>query len=118
MALLEGISFIAGTTVELKRPVIAGTTEFNEQLSDYESEMVSNVLVAPSSTSDLEAARPNGAKIALTFHFPKTYTQSLKDCLLVYEGREYKVIGDPQAYMQENTPSIWNRAATAEVVDG
>lgn len=54
----------------------------------------------------------------MTFHFPKTYTASLRDCQIRYGGREYPVIGDPQPYLDANCPGEWNRAVECGVCDG
>lgn len=72
---------------------------------------VGGLLVSPGGTDDLEAARPDGAEIALTVHFPKTWTASLRDCEIEldapYDGERWRVIGEPKPYMDANTPGDW-----------
>ena len=77
------------------------------------TETVDDVLIVPGGTSDLEAARPNGVSVSYTLHFPKTYTGSLEGCSVTLPapyGGTYAVIGDPQPFMDANTPTRWNRA--------
>lgn len=77
------------------------------------------VLVAPGSTADLDASRPNGAQVALTLHFPKTWSGvSLKGAHVTVRGRRYRVVGDPQPYTAANTPGRFNMPVEVEAVDG
>ena len=76
------------------------------------------VLVCPGATSDLDETRPYGVTVAYTLHFPKTYTQPLKDCLIDVRGVEYKVIGDPKPYTPENTPGAFNLTVEVTRTDG
>lgn len=99
---------IEGTTDRLGNPVITWT----------EPVSVDNVLIAPASTDDMEAARVNGYTLALTLHFPKTWTASLQGCRITVGGEVYRVVGDPHPYMDENTPTDWNRPVNVERADG
>lgn len=81
-------------------------------------ETVEGVLVTPGATSDLDATRPAGTVVAMTFHFPRGYGKPLKGCIVEYAGEEYRVIGDPQPYMEEGVPGPWTMAAEVERADG
>ncbi len=86
-------------------------------------ETVADVLIQSPTTADLEAARPLGASLAFTLHFPATYGASLRGCKVVlpepYAGT-YKVVGDPKP--DPNAPmrfaNRWNRAVHVEYADG
>jgi len=82
---------------------------------------VDGLLVAPGSTEDLEASRPDGVTVDLTVHFPKTWTASLRGCEIElqapYAGR-YRVIGDPHPYMDGNTPTTWHMPVEVVRADG
>lgn len=71
---------------------------------------VSGVLVAPGSTDDLDASRPDGVTVSLTLHFPKTFEGDLRGCEIKlpepWAGR-YRVVGEPMPYMSENTPGAF-----------
>ena len=110
---------IRGETVIVVHKVKAGMDAFHVPTYTFETETVPNVLVSPASTDDLEAiARPEGDTVALALHFPKTYTASLRGSLVEVRGRRYEIQGDPQSYMDENTPGAWNRPVTATLVEG
>lgn len=113
---------IRGMAVDVLRPVAGATDRFGLPTETYATpETVDDVLVAPGAAADMEAARPDGVVVALTLHFPKGYTSSLRGCKVVvgapYSGT-YRVIGDPQPYMDENTPTRWNRPVEVEAADG
>ena len=113
------MQLISGCAVEvLRRSTGAVDVHGNEVPSEWVSEPVANVLPQPGAKSDLEASRPNGVTVSMTFHFPKTYSASLRGCLIRYEGREFSVIGDPQPYVEANCPGEWNRPVECGVCDG
>ena len=99
-----------GITVTVLRPTRETDRLGNEVDAAPVEELVDNVLVAPGATADMEAARPDGTSVALTLHFPKTYTESLEGCFVrlpaPWEG-VYSVIGNPMPYMA--SPTAWNR---------
>lgn len=110
---------ISGVPVEVLRP--GGATvdaHGNEVAREPTVETVEDVLPQPGATEDLEASRPDGVTVAMTFHFPKAYTRSLKGCSVRYGGRTYAVVGDPQPYLDANCPGEWNRAVGCEACDG
>ena len=113
---------ISGITVTVLRPGVPTVSRFgNEIPGETTEETVPNVLVAPGSTSDLDASRPNGVTVAYTLHFPKDYAGVLEGCSVAlpapYSGI-YRVIGNPSAYMDANTPTEWNRPVEVEAAHG
>lgn len=116
--LLNAMGLFKGEAVEVLRPVEDELDDMGEPTILWESETVENVLCAPSTTEDLEATRPDGVKVSVTFHFPKTYKKSLRGCKVLYNQNEYRIIGNPIPYMEQNTPGQWNYPALAEVVYG
>lgn len=118
VAQLPDFGLIRGEAVTVRTPTV-GYDEHMEEAAAWSDSVVDGVLVTPGSTSDvLEAARPDGARVAFTLGFPKTFTASLRGCRVVVRGSEYAVIGDPQTFVQENVPGSWNRTAEVEAVDG
>lgn len=107
-----------GMQVKVLRQVKGEPDEMGEPTVTWSCETVDNVLVHPGSTTDLEVSRPEGVQIDMTFHFPKTYTASLRGCRIRFNAHEYRVVGDPQPYMEQNTPGSWNRTVGAEAVYG
>ncbi|HIZ17686.1 MAG TPA: hypothetical protein IAA22_01015 [Candidatus Olsenella stercoravium] len=106
------------TSVTVIRRQEVGKDPFNTSIYENVREDVAGVLVTPGATSDLDASRPEGVRVAYTIHFPKGYGKTLKGCLVQHLGDTYRVIGDPQPYMGDGTPGPWDMAAEVERVDG
>ncbi len=64
-------------------------------------------IVAPGSTSDLDASRPNGYRVAYTLHLPKTWERDLRGATVRVRGDEYRVVGEPMPYTAANVPGGW-----------
>lgn len=109
---------IRGVQVEVIRVATVLDDHGNETSGIESFELVDNVLPAPAATSDLSATRPNGDRIDMVFHFPKTYKQSLRGTFIEYGGLRFAVVGDPQPYLDNLTPLDWDREVEAVVVDG
>ena len=113
---------ISGQTVSVMLRKRTSRDSFGNDVEEYEQpQNVGNVLVQPGSTDDLDASRPEGVTVALTLHFPKTWTQRLRGAKVVlrapWEG-EYRVVGDPIPYMDANCPTDWHMPVEVEAVDG
>lgn len=112
------MSLISGETVAVIRRE-QRYDELGEPIDGTETrEEVANVVVAPGATSDLDASRPEGVKVAFTLCFPKTWEGELRGCSVEVRGTEYAVVGDPQRYSPENTPGEWNLTAEVTRTDG
>lgn len=112
---------IKGVAVTVIRKVKSGVDRLNNDVYVTSSETVGNVLVSPGGTDDLEASRPEGVKVAYTLHFPKTYKASLEGCDIALPepwAGAYHVIGNPQPYIDANTPTRWNRPVEVEAAHG
>ncbi len=111
---------LKGNRIEIHSPIETGTDTFNIPTTKWGLEAVlGDVLAAPASTQDVEGTiRPNGDEIIMDFYIPKTYTASLRGRQIHYQGGIYEVIGDPQPYPEENTPTRWNRVVHARKIEG
>lgn len=110
---------IRGEDVVVVRRTIDGRDAMGEPIFTESTETVANVLSAPSTTDEMdETNRAFGIVCERTFHFPKSYTASLEGCSVRWGGREWRIVGDPQRYIPENTPTPWNCAAKAVRADG
>lgn len=112
---------IRGRTVTVLRPTETGRDRFNEPTVSNVPETVDNVLIEPGDTTGLEASRPDGANVDLTLHFPKGYEGDLRGCYVALPSPwpdTVKVVGEPQRFMVENTPTPWNMAVAVEVTHG
>lgn len=108
--------------VTVLRPMPDGRDRFNnETYGEPVREVVDGVLVAPDDTSDMAASRPHGTSETLVLHFPKAYTASLRGCSVEIPApwsETYRVVGNPMPYMDENTPTPWNRPVRVEGANG
>lgn len=111
---------IKGSRIEIHSPIETDTDTFNIPTTKWGLEAVlGDVLAAPASTQDVEGTiRPNGDEITMDFYIPKTYTASLRGRQIHHQGGIYEVIGDPQPYPEENTPTRWNRVVHARKIEG
>ena len=112
-----------GTTVTVLRPVEGPPDRFgNPTRAGHVRTEVADVLVCPSATSDLDAARPEGASTALTLHFPKSWGGAgLRGCeveLPAPWAGTYHVVGDPRPYDGANTPTRWDMPVEVVSADG
>ena len=112
---------IKGKTVVIKTPEYEIDRYNNRVVSGYTETTVSNVLISPGATLELEASRPEGVSVAYTLHFPKTFSGNLEGCLIAlpspYTGT-YRVIGKPTPYQAENTPTLWHMPVEVENAHG
>lgn len=117
---MPDFGLLPSTSVTVLRPNPTGATDpFGAPVEgEPVEEAVDGVLVTPGATADLDPSRPEGVRVAYTIHFPKGYGKALKGCLVQYLGDIYRVIGDPQPYMDDGTPGPWDMAAEVERVDG
>ena len=110
---------IVGETIQLKVRQPGARDEFgNERVAYRPAISVKNVLVAPSSSQDLGAERPDGDTTVMTFHFPKAFVGSLRGCLIGWGGSWWEVVGDPRPYSKDFTPGVWNRPVQTRLVEG
>lgn len=110
------------------RPISAETVTFTFETCELDdlgeptgtgSERVEcEAVVAPGSTSELDASRPSGCKVSYTLHLPKTWERSLRGATVEVRGKEYRVVGDPQPYTAANVPGAYNMPVEVEAVDG
>ena len=114
---------IRGVTVQVLRPTEESTHDrFNNVVYGAAvTENVSNVLVSPGATENLEASRPEGVSVAYTLHFPKTYTADLEGCFITLPepwAGTYAVIGKPTPYIDVDTPTPWHMPCEVAAAHG
>ena len=121
---------ITGIEIAVLRPQMVKDRLGNEVEGSFERESVANVLLVPGATADMQASRPAGVSVAFTLHFPKSLGRnsrntssegSLEGCSIELPppwGGIYKVVGDPQPYMNHMVPGAWNRPVEVEAAHG
>lgn len=113
---------LSGTTVQVRLRQRTARDGFGNDVESYAAPTsVGNVLVQPGKCDDLDSTRPEGVRVAFTLHFPKTWTGDLRGALAVLPAPwagTYRVVGDPQPYMDANCPTPWHMPVEVEAVDG
>ena len=110
---------IVGETVTVYVPVQTGTDAFNAPTLTETPLEVDNVVIRPGPSTEVQdGVRPDGAVIAYTLYFPKTFATSVQGCNVEVRGSRCRVVGFPQVYTEQNVPGPWNMVAEVEVVDG
>lgn len=109
-----------GETVEVLALVTGEPDDLGNETKTWGLPLtVSNVLVAPSSTTDLNgSSRPDGDSTTLNLYFPKSFTGVLRGARVIVRGETYEVQGDPFSYDPTITPGAHNLVATVERVEG
>ena len=110
---------IRGENVTVTRKVLSSRDGMGEPVFSTSTETVANVLWHESSTDEMdESTRMYGVTCDLSLDFPKSYTASLEGCTVTVRGVDYRVLGDPKGYMEQNTPTPWNRPVRVARADG
>lgn len=109
-----------GEVVVVERHVETGRDAHNQPIFDWVSESVDAVLVAPGPRADIpDTSRPEGVTVAWNLHFPKGYPATLRGARVKVRGGDpLDVIGDPQHYTLENTPTRWSMPVEVARADG
>lgn len=77
---------------------------------------VTDVLVAPASTTDLPATIDlTGKKAVYTLAIPKGDTHDWTDCTVRFFGRTWKSFGFPLEGIEELVPLRWNKKVLVEL---
>lgn len=115
---------IRGVEATVVRPGEAARDRLGNMVPGEPSRtVVGDVLVATPSTEDMEAARAEGVTLALTLHFPRSFSESLRGCRVELpepwaRRGGYRVVGDPRPLMDANVPGRWHMPVNVEAADG
>ena len=101
---------IKGISVRLFERNKIGEDEFHHPIYEENPIDVENVLVSPSSTTEIvDSLNIFGKKAVYTIAIPKTDNHTWKDNVVEFFGEKWKVIGFPQMGIEENIPLDWNQ---------
>ena len=103
---------IKGETVTVKLLKGEARDPLGAITNEYEEVTVDDVLVAPSDNYDDEFdVNGTGFKTTYDVFFPKTFDKGVHGAIVVIRGSEYRVVGNPQRYIEANVPGKWNLRA-------
>jgi hypothetical protein len=117
-----------GETVTLKyNGSVIGKDDFNKDIHEPIEQEVSNVLIAPADNADYgnrgESNRPDAVEAKYRLMFPKLYVYGVdieifRGATIVVRGKEYKVVGKPGYFDDDNCPTDWCMVVLVGEVDG
>lgn len=110
-----------GMTLSFTKRVATGAKDsFNNPVYSTETVTVDDCLVAPTTEpyDRVESAALDRDVTLVRVHLPKASTADVSDSEFTYEGESFRVIGRPVKFMDENTPTRWNRYLRAESING
>lgn len=97
-----------GETVKVKTFDATGTDPFGAPIVTEKVAIIENVLVQPGACADVvESNRPSGVSIKYTLYFPKTFDGDLEGAQVEVRGNWYDVVGRPDHFAAEVTPTDW-----------
>lgn len=107
--------------LEFKKRVPTGAKDgLNDPIYSETTIEISDCLIAPITEplDRVESAALDRDVAIVRIHLPKSDTRDISDSTVDYGGQTWRVIGKPVAFMDENTPTIWNRYVRAEAING
>lgn len=109
MALIKGIS------VKLFEQVKKGTDPFNHPVYEETSIIVDNVLVSPSTSTDIVNSQDlYGKKAVYTLAIPKSDTHDWENKRIVFFNQEWHSFGFVTQGIEDNIPLEWNKKVMVE----
>lgn len=109
MAMIKGIDVILYDKVKV------GTDEFNQDIVEETPIVVKNVLVTPTSTTDiLSDIQLHGKKSVYQLAIPKTDENAWEDRKVKFFGQTFHTFGFLQKGIDENIPLGWNGKISVE----
>lgn len=106
---------LRGIDVVLCKKIQVGEDPFDQPVYELQEETVSNVLVAPaSSTEILDTLNLTGKKIVYTLGIPKEDCHKWESQLVKFFGETWRVVTIPERGIDELIPGPWNQKVTVE----
>jgi hypothetical protein len=107
-------SLIPTVTIEIGTEVKSLPDSYGDIVFNYIYETVDGCLVAPYSSIERSAPFSLLDETKILVHIPSSFTESLHNARIQYNGVTYKVIGNPVPFSW--SPAPWNREVVCEEV--
>lgn len=107
-----------GIALTFLKQIQTNTDEMNNPVTSSVDMVVEDCLIAPISepTNIREQQAMAQSREQLRIHLPKKFTGDVSDSDIVWQGKKYHIDSDSVSFMNENTPTRWNRYFRAEMV--
>jgi len=110
---------IKGITITLYTQTSTGFDGFNRPTYSETAVSVDNVLVAPSSETEVtDTLNMTGRKAVYTLAIPKGDNNDWTDKKVTINGVDYRTIGQPLEGIDALVPLDWNKKVRVEVING
>lgn len=109
-----------GITLTFTKQTAGGTDALNNPTYTTTEIEVDNCLIAPITepSSAREQQAMEQSKDQVRIHLPKTCTDDVSDSDVEWDGKVFHIDSDSVKFMDENTPTKWNRYFRAERING
>lgn len=109
---------MVGTTIEFKTRVETSRDALNDPVYSIVGIQVQNCLIAPITepTSAREQQALDQMREQVRIHLPKTYADDIGGSYFAWDGKIFQVDSSSVKFMDENTPTEWNRYFRGESV--
>lgn len=109
-----------GIPITFAKKVQSGTDSFNNPVFTTSNIVVNNCLIAPiiEPTNLREQQAMQQSRDQVRVHMPKTSVDDVSNSDITYDGKVFHLDSDSVIFMNENTPTAWNRYFRAESVNG
>lgn len=109
---------IKGIPIKLYKKTKTGTDEFNRDVYETECITVENVLVSPSTETEItDSLNLTGRKVVYTLALPKGDTNDWTDVEVEFFGKKFKTAGSPIEGIEAMLPLDWNKKVRVEAIN-
>lgn len=110
---------MVGMEITFIQKVANGTDDLNNPTYTTQNVVVDDCLVAPITepTTAREQQAMEQSKDQVRVHMPKASTADVGNSTFVYNGKTFKLDSSSVKFMDDNTPTRWNRYFRAESVN-
>ena len=109
-----------GISLTFVKKTETGTDALNNPVYTTTEVEVADCLIAPITepTSAREQQAMTQAKDQVRIHMPKASTDDVSGSSVDWDGKTFTLDSDSVVFMDDNTPTRWNRYFRAECVNG
>lgn len=109
------MAMIKGITVKLYEKTQVGTDDFNAPIYEKTATEVENVLVCPTSSTDIvDQMNLYGKKAVYTLGIPKGDDHNWENVMVEFFGHKWRTFGIPIEGIESLVPLGWNKKVTVE----
>lgn len=109
-----------GMTLTFTKKVAGALDAMNNPTYTDQEIVIDDCLIAPiiEPTSLREEQAMKQSRDQVRIHLPKTTTEDVSNSDVIYDGKTFHLDSDSVKFMDDNTPTRWNRYFRAECVNG